>query len=176
MRNILFLATSVSGVLAAGACPFIGPAFPAPKLLSMNAEFKTSLANLESIIEQAFSSSGTSHGPINANDTYSIQIFSTRDRDPLLDFHHRGLDVIGNETIDGDSIYRVASVTKLLTVYLILLQTGDGIFDDLVTKHVPEFAGIAHWEGVTVGAVAGYVSGITAEGRSDQHAAPRLVT
>lgn len=65
--------------------------------------------------------------------------------------------------MDGDSIYRIASTTKLFTVYLLLLKVGDGIFNDPVPKYLPELAGIQNWDEITVGALAGYMGGIVSE-------------
>lgn len=144
-------------------CPFLGPTFPAPKSLSDSVSFQSALTDLQVNIETALSTGNSSHGPVNPNDTYSIQIFSTSSAKPLLDYHRRGLDVVGNRTLDGDSIYRIASTTKLFTVYLLLLQAGDGIFNDPVPKYLPELAGKQNWDEITVGTLAGYVSGIVSE-------------
>ncbi|KAH7412104.1 beta-lactamase/transpeptidase-like protein [Phaeosphaeria sp. MPI-PUGE-AT-0046c] len=165
MRTSYLLASCQVPLLVALAsyCPPLGPVFPPLKSLSTSASFRTSLASLEASILDALSTSNTSHGPLNSNDTYSIQLFSTSDEKPLLDIHHRGRDVVGNRTIDGNSVYRIASTTKVITVYLLLLAAGDGILNDLVTKHLPELAGKGYWDDITIGSLAGYMSGITAD-------------
>lgn len=114
-------------------------------------------------MEEAFASGNTTHGPLNQNDTYSIQVFSASSEDLLIDYHRRGPAVLGNRTIDGDSVYRIASTSKLITVYLLLIQAGPAIFSDKVIKHLPELAGAAHWDDITVGSLAGYLADITAE-------------
>lgn len=165
MRLPHLLPILTASTTTASICPFLGPVFPAPKsLYAKNPIFGA----LRSTIESALTSGNTSHGPINANDTYSIQIFSTSDKGvPLLDLHHRGTDVQGNSTVNGNSIYRIASTTKLVTVYLLLLQAGDGIFNDSVVKYVPELKGKGEWDDITVGALAGYMGGIVGEGESN---------
>ncbi|PVH98839.1 beta-lactamase/transpeptidase-like protein, partial [Periconia macrospinosa] len=150
-------------------CPFAGPVFPTPKTLSTNEAFQSSLTKLTTSIKDAISSGSSAHGPLNANDTYSIQIFSASDQGPLLDFHHRGVGVVNDRPIDGDSIYRIASTTKILTAYLLLLQAGDTIFNDPVTKYLPELTGHGHWNDITVGALAGYAAGIVSDGNSSLH-------
>lgn len=147
----------------AKSCPFLGPVFPAPKSLSNSTSFQSALTKLQASIDTAFSTGNTSHGPVNPNDTYSIQIFSTSTKKPLLGYHRAGIDLVGNRTVDGDSIYRIASTTKLFTVYLLLLKVGDGIFNDPVPKYLPELAGIQNWDEITVGALAGYMGGIVSE-------------
>ena len=160
-----FVITIVSFISFANAktCPFLGPAFPAPKLLASSTSFQSVLTTLQTTLQTAFSSGNSSHGPVNPNDTYSIQIFSTSSEKALFDFHHRGVDVVRNRTVDGDSVYRIASITKLFTVYLLLLQSGDEIFNNPVPKYLPELAGKQNWDDITVGALAGYVGGIVSE-------------
>ena len=162
LTTVLLLSSTTAA--AAGFCPFLGPVFPLPKSLSTNTLFRTSLTKLEATIQDAFSRGTTPHGPLNPNDTYSIQIFSTASATPLLDLHHRGTELVGTSTVNGDSIYRIASATKVVTVYLLLLQAGDGVFSDMVTKHVPELAEKGDWDTITVGALAGYMAGIVSDG------------
>jgi CubicO group peptidase (beta-lactamase class C family) len=159
--NLIFL--SSASTAAATLCPFLGPVFPPPKTLTSDALF---LTGLRQSIESALLTGTTLHGPVSSNDTYSIQIFSTSDNGvPLLDFHHRGTSLVGNDTLNGDSIYRIASVTKVLTVYLLLLaEAGDGILSDLVVKYLPELKGKGVWDEITVGDLAGYMSGIVGDG------------
>lgn len=152
-------------VTIASICPILGPVFPAPSELHSSAAFQDTLRLLESKISEAFTSGNTTHGQVNQNDTYSIQIFSTTSKTPLLDYHRRGPAVLGNRTIDGDSVYRIASTSKLLTVYLLLLQAGEAIFGDKVIKYLPELEGAAHWDDITIGSLAGYLGDITAECR-----------
>lgn len=165
MRNSYILLCSLTSFVGASTCPFYGQAFPAPKQLAADAAFQGSIEALEASITQAIISGNDTFGPIKANDTYSIQIFSTQDKKPLSDFHRRGPNIVGDRPIDGDSIYRIGSVTKLYTVYLLLLHLGDGVFEDPVTKYLPELSGKGNWDEIRVGAVAGFISGITAESK-----------
>jgi CubicO group peptidase (beta-lactamase class C family) len=165
MRS-LHLVTLLQAPLAATAafCPPLGPVFPSPKALSTNAPFHKDLEKLQTSLEDAFASGNTSFGVVNPNDTYSVQIFSTKDARPLLDFHHRGTGVEDSKGVDGNSIYGIASTTKLITVYLLLLKAGDGIFNDHVTKYLPELSGKGYWDEITVGALAGYMGGTVSDG------------
>jgi CubicO group peptidase (beta-lactamase class C family) len=149
--------------IAASICPILGPVFPASTNLTSSATFRKTLQTIQNDIEKSLESGNTTHGPVGVNDTYSIQIFSTISDVPLLDFHQRGLNLVGNRTVDGDSIYRIASVSKLFTVYLLLLNAGGTIFSDKVTKYLPELGGEAHWDEITIGTLAGYLGGITAD-------------
>ncbi|KAI8940804.1 hypothetical protein NX059_002067 [Plenodomus lindquistii] len=150
-------------VTTATICPILGPVFPAPRDLHTSSTFQDALKTLQTRLDDAFTSGNTTHGPVNPNDTYSIQIFSTGSKEPLLDYHRRGPNVLGNRKIDGDSVYRIASVSKLLTVYLLLLEGGATIFNEKVTKYLPELEAVANWNDITIGSLAGYLGGITAE-------------
>ncbi|KAJ4310407.1 hypothetical protein N0V94_008464 [Neodidymelliopsis sp. IMI 364377] len=163
MWTSLIVGLALVARIAASICPILGPVFPASTNLTSSISFRKTLQNIQTNIDQALASGNTTHGPVGVNDTYSIQIFSTTSDVPLLDLHKRGLDLVGNRTVDGDSVYRLASVSKLFTVYLLLLNAGGTIFNDKVTKYLPELEGEAHWDEITVGTLAGYLGDITAD-------------
>lgn len=161
--------------VAANICPILGPVFPKPEELQSSVAFQKTIEALRASLNDAFTSGNTTHGIIDPNSTYSIQIFSTTTKEPLFDYHRRGSDVLGNRTVDGDSVYRIASTSKLITVYLLLLQAGETIFSDKVTKYIPELAGTAFWNDITVGSLASHLGGITAEREySVQWESPRV--
>ncbi|KAH6639266.1 beta-lactamase/transpeptidase-like protein [Boeremia exigua] len=161
-RSLFFYSSLV--VTAVGKiCPILGPAFPSAKNLHSSDIFQDALKSIQNTINTAISSGNSKYGQLDPNNTHSVQIFSIASEQPLLDYHRRGLKVLGNRTIDGDSVYRVGSISKLLTVYLLLLEVGETIFNEKVTKYLPELKGVAHWNDITIGSLAGYVGGITAE-------------
>ncbi|KAF9697184.1 hypothetical protein EKO04_004972 [Ascochyta lentis] len=160
--SLFFYKTLVTAAIAS-VCPILGPVFPAPKELHLSTTFQDTLGRIHSDIEKVLVSGNSTHGSLNTNDTYSIQIFSTTSGKPLLDYHRRGPAILGNRTVDGNSVYRIASVSKLLTVYLLLLEAGEKVFNDKVTKYLPELEGAASWDDITIGSLAGYLGGITAE-------------
>lgn len=75
--------------------------------------------------------------------------------------------------MDANSIYRIGSVSKLLTVYAFLIHEGFARDGDSVTKFIPELAETAkgnlmsdngrlvNWTDVTVGDLASQLGGIT---------------
>ncbi|KAF3051017.1 hypothetical protein E8E11_005767 [Didymella keratinophila] len=154
---------AVAATAAANICPILGPVFPKPKELQFSVIFQKSLEALHASLDGAFTSGNTTHGTISPNSTYSVQVFSATSKEPLFDYHRRGSDVLGNRTVNGDSVYRIASTSKLITVYLLLLQAGETIFSDKVTKYVPELAGTGYWDDITVGSLASHLGGVTAE-------------
>lgn len=145
----------------AAVCPLSGPVFPPPRSLSSSTFFQSSLRDLQNTLQATLANNT---GPFIASDTFSIQIFSTSDDGkPLFDFHRRGGGLSKDLKLDGDAIYRMASVSKLITSYLLLLQAGDGVWAEKATAHIPELAGKQYWDEITVGALAGYISGVTSE-------------
>jgi CubicO group peptidase (beta-lactamase class C family) len=149
---------------AAGYCPPLGPVFPPPQSLSNAVAFKSDLDKLQATLQNALISGNTSYGPVSPNDTYSIQVFSAKDARPLLDFNYRGTGVENSKEVNGDSIFSIGSTTKLITVYLLLLEAGYGVLGEPVTNYLPELAGKGAWDDITVGALAGFVGGTVSEG------------
>lgn len=146
-----------------GLCPILGPVFPPAKSLSTSPSLASALEALKSQLSTAFETGQSPHGALSANDTYSIQIFSANDKDLLFNYHHRGSNLADtNAEINGDSVYRIGSISKLITVYLLLLQAGDGIFNEPITRFIPEWKGQGIWDEVTVGALAGQIAGVDA--------------
>lgn len=162
-KSLLYYSSLATAVTAASICPILGPVFPAPHDLLSDTSFQDTLTAIQSSIDKAFVDGNTTHGSVNPNDTYSIQIFSTASEGLLLDYHHRGSDVLGNRTIDGDSIYRIGSTSKLIAVYLLYIEGGEAIFSEKVTKYLPELAGAAYWDEITVGSLAGFLGDIVAD-------------
>jgi hypothetical protein len=50
---------------------------------------------------------------------------------------------VGTKKADADSVYRIGSISQLLTVYLFLIRVGDQRFNDPITKYIPELAAAA---------------------------------
>lgn len=165
-------------VAAVQPCPIFGPGFPAPRALSTSSIFGSASENFTSLIELAISSSKSKYGPFDSNTTsFSFQVFSTSSETSLYEFHHTapGLEYSGTgvREVDSDSIYRIGSVTKLLTVYSFLNAAGDANFNDPVTQWVPELRAAASsnlgtedpvehvaWEDITIGQLASQMAGI----------------
>jgi CubicO group peptidase (beta-lactamase class C family) len=99
-------------------------------------------------------------GQLDNGTAFGIQVFS-RQSDKTLYEHYHG--PIGPETL-----VRVASISKLMTVYTTLAALGDKHWNDPVTKHIPELARPkarnpvydVDWSEVTLGALASHMGGI----------------
>ncbi|KAI9927460.1 hypothetical protein MW887_003074 [Aspergillus wentii] len=156
--------------LASKYCPLLGPVFPAAKHLSDSESFAAAKIHLSNTLDKAIKTSSI----LNSNTTsLSLQLFSTNDVDPLLEYYYTA-PIIQNATtgvtkVDADSVFRIGSVTKVLTILVLLVEEGDAIFHEPITKYIPELrnAGVAddeidsvRWDEVTIGELASQLSGI----------------
>jgi CubicO group peptidase (beta-lactamase class C family) len=100
-----------------------------------------------------------------------LTAISQHDSSPILDFHHTSgsLNISAGSTskITSDTVYRIGSVSKLFTVYALLLNNKIHHWNRPVTEYIPELKHAAQhpphnstvidwvqWDQVTVGALA----------------------
>ncbi|KAF2003793.1 beta-lactamase/transpeptidase-like protein, partial [Amniculicola lignicola CBS 123094] len=159
--------------LAAGACPIYGPVFPIPTDLMSSGTIKEALKAINQTISSSFKSENSAYGPVNSTAAYTLHIFSLDSKEPLLEYYHDGTTLSNNsgvQELDGDTIFRIGSISKLITVYLFLTELGDGLWNDPITQHIPELRGrdkseenpvdYINWDQITVGAMAGHLAGL----------------
>lgn len=167
-------------------CPLLGPVFPAPTSLSTSPVILAALSDLNTALAQLVETGNSTSGPYPANDTtFSIGIFSGSPNDgpdPFFQYHHTSPalqnSTNGTHVADIDSIYRIGSISKLFTVYTMLVKLGEKYLDEPVIKFIPELADdarkngakdqIAHgqWQDMKLGDLASQLSGI---GRDCKH-------
>lgn len=177
MHSILFGVTWVLAAISAKACPLLGPVYPAPSGLSSNARFQAATKLLDASLTDALRTGMTTNGPFQFNaTTFSIGMFSTSEPGLVYQRHFTDPSVqtseAGVKNVDADSVYRLGSIGKLLTVYVFLIRDGDQHFNDPVTKYILELAaavasttaspnGItANWTEITIGQLASHMSGL----------------
>ncbi|GIZ48896.1 hypothetical protein CKM354_001193900 [Cercospora kikuchii] len=147
-------------------CPIKGQQFPFPTRLSEEAVFK----NATKIIEDHFKANLTM-SPYNET-TFSLGLFSVDESELIFEYSHTDEAVQnstqGTRSADSDSIYRIASISKVLTVYLWMIKAGDRRWNDPITEYIPELAqldrsqydyAVPDWDEITVGDLASYLSG-----------------
>ncbi|KAI2464940.1 beta-lactamase/transpeptidase-like protein [Annulohypoxylon bovei var. microspora] len=115
----------------------------------------------------------------NPNGTsWSIQVFSASDADdtPVWSHYHTATNLLtsntpGVKSVDGDTVYRLGSVTKIFTILTFLAEAGDTYWNTPVTQWVPELellAGKAQydpimnvdWDSITLQDLASHLAGI----------------
>ena len=137
------------------------PAFPVP-----------SWTNGADDLRQAFDDIRTKLKELAAHSKYDAASFSvavTSETDTLWDYFHtarkRNEARPGVDHVDGDSLYRIASITKTFTVLGLLYQHQAGRLDldTPISKYIPELSGEIPWHEITLRALASQLSGIPRE-------------
>lgn len=159
-------------------CGLLGPRFPQPSNLHETTSIRTTATSFGKILSDAIESSQSPWGELDRADTsFSVGVFTTGTDDFLFEHHHVGQRLAGSLTggsLDEDSLYRIGSVTKLLTVYTILAHLGYTHWDEPITSYIPELRiadpasghTVRHidWSEVTLGALASHSAGIPRDG------------
>jgi len=151
--------------LVAAKCYDPSPAFPVP-----------SWADGQASLEPAFEVIERSLKTLLEDERYNTSSFSidlTSGTGPFWSSYHtarkHNASRPGVTRVDGDSIYRIASITKTFTVLGILQQhaAGNLSLDDPVSKHIPELSGPHSgeipWKDITLRVLASQLSGIPRE-------------
>jgi hypothetical protein len=176
----LFITASLGASSGFQNCPILGPLYPSPNDFSSSPEVQAAGLNFTNIIEQALTSGVSELGPLAINTTtFSINVFSAHENASLYQYHYTS-PTVANFSADGskqaslNSIYRVASVSKLLTVLTLLVQDGYTHWDRPVSDYIPELR--VHpqnrtstfkfdpiydlgWKEMTIGDLASQISG-----------------
>lgn len=106
--------------------------------------------------------------PIFAATSFSIEVTSSKES--LWSRHHtareRNVSRPDIPEVNGDALYRIASITKTFTVLGILYQhnAGNLSLDDSIDKYIPELQGdqegSLRWKSITLRSLASQLSGI----------------
>ncbi|KAK0619543.1 beta-lactamase/transpeptidase-like protein [Immersiella caudata] len=169
----LIAAASLPLTWAKFNCPLYGPIWPRPQNLLQDPGIWYAASILNDIFPQYID---------NANNTgsewfsYSVEVFTGSEDLPLWSHYWTAPSLAtsnntGVKKITGDTVYRIGSISKIYTVLTFLASVGDGIWNDPITKYLPEIAEFAKepiesniygtdWESITVGSLASQTSGL----------------
>ncbi|KAK1701045.1 beta-lactamase [Colletotrichum godetiae] len=154
-------------------CPPLGAVLPAAKFPSTHPSVRAAVATFLAALEAetaAYNASAISIGVSSA--------FETVGTEPLVDFHFtpRDRDALGAQAVDRDTVYRLASVSKVFPV-LAALQRDDVLrWDESVVKYIPELGEgtvgrskveYVDWGDVSVEAAAVHYAGVGADMMTD---------
>ncbi|KAK5684575.1 hypothetical protein LTS10_004447 [Elasticomyces elasticus] len=149
-------------------CPLLAKQYPSPVGLAEDPIFKAAIASLDATLD-----GGANVLPYNETN-FSLGIFNPSTDGFVYQYHHSDAALAassyGTKSIDADSIYRVGSISKLLTMYIFLLAAnGDRYFNTPVLELVPELKQLAsdEWNPetpdfseITIGDLAGQMAGM----------------
>lgn len=164
---LCLVAYSRTALAASSFCPLLGPVLPAPRSVSGHSLARSTAESLARTINSLTSSANST--------SFSVSLTSIHEDSPLFEIHRtaNALNTTGIKRVDADSIYRIGSITKLITVFTLLVQDKEFDWTDPVTKYVPELAAFAkrqanssdevsvvQWDEVTIEALASQLAGI----------------
>ncbi|KAE8361013.1 beta-lactamase/transpeptidase-like protein [Aspergillus caelatus] len=160
-------------VYSGDSCPLQTPLYPPPRDLLSSQDVKTASKNLTEAIEEALTTGRTDLGslPINTT-TFAVKVFSSHTEDSIYEYLYTSPTYspksgVGAENTTLDSVYRVASISKLFTVLTLLAHDGYTHWNHPITDFIPELDTIARnqssriqWREITIGDLAAQLSGV----------------
>ncbi|KAF9776809.1 hypothetical protein IL306_004947 [Fusarium sp. DS 682] len=161
----------LSAVKATSPCPLFGPDLPMP---TADASLRSNVSQILHLLHPNAANSPFNLGIDFQNTSFSVDIYSVTDQQSLSSYHHTAPTLkrnkFGTRIVNDSSIYRIGSVSKLLTAYLYLLEVGDVSFNEPITHYVPELEAWSakkkdalqkvDWKAVTIGGLASHMAGI----------------
>ncbi|KAM0420410.1 hypothetical protein ACHAPT_011831 [Fusarium lateritium] len=159
-KLVAAVAVGALTLVDAKACPPLGAVFPPLQAPSESKLVQGAAAKLKAGLDEITAISNTS--------ALSIGVKSIHEDDPLFTYHFTPPKTgLGADKVDKDTVFRIASGSKLLTV-LAALVSDDIDFEASVLKYLPELNETAKedeifslkWEDITVGSLASHLSGV----------------
>jgi CubicO group peptidase (beta-lactamase class C family) len=154
-------------------CPLYGPLFPRPTNLLQSPIIESVGATLTDLFFRHIDNDTA----VGSNYfSYAVEVFTGSEDKPLWSHYWtapslKESNTSGVTNVDTNTVFRIGSVTKIFTVLTFLATVGDGIWNDPLTKHLPEIEEIAKsasgspiftpdWDEITVGSLASQTSGL----------------
>jgi CubicO group peptidase (beta-lactamase class C family) len=158
-----------------------GASYPAPRDIGSDASrVAATWKNLTATLDQTIKGDGLGKlaSTLLKNTTFSMGMFSLHDQNALsLQYHHTARTTLngtyGTKKVDADSIYRVASISKLITTYAGMIKLHDNDWNTPLAEIYPAFKQIVEntaedfdavqniqWNRITVGDIAAQLGGI----------------
>lgn len=176
--SLLFASQSLCQELSP-PCPLEGAVYKAPSQPSKSEAIIKAKEAFEAELVRAFKSDEEStFGTLGYQNSFSVELYSIHESEALHTHHWTAPQVpttSGQKNVDGNSIFRVGSISKLITTYIYLINAGFKGWNDPITDYVPqlkEYAeksktdplNVVDWDEVTVGGLASHLAGITTDG------------
>ena len=162
---LLALACAVFAQGISARCYDPSPAFPLPDYSQDSGQLRWVVDHIGKSLKHIVSDESF------ATSSYSVEITSSKET--LWSSHHTARDRnksrIGTEVVNGDSVYRIASITKTFTTLGILQQhaAGNLSLDDPIENYIAELqgpqSGNIPWKDITLRTLASQLSGIPRE-------------
>lgn len=170
--SLLRLSATALAQINKNACPLIGSTFPVDDNLN-SATLKPAADAFTASVNAALAA-GVEFDAHNVS--FSINVWNTAQDTPLYEYHYEGTNLVGDVSgggkLNGDTLYRIGSISKLHTVYTYLAAVGERHLDEPVTRFIPELAAIdagrnetgagdrIRWGDITLRSLAAQLSGL----------------
>jgi hypothetical protein len=154
-------------------CPLYGPLLPRPTNLLNSPVIASVSQTLDNVFFQNIDNDTRTGSQYFS---YAVEVFTGSEDLPLWSHYWTAPNLntfnsSGVTKVDTNTVFRIGSVTKIFTVLTFLATVGDGIWNDPITKHLPEIAETANnastspiftpdWESITIGSLASQMSGL----------------
>ncbi|KAF7562637.1 hypothetical protein G7046_g1473 [Stylonectria norvegica] len=164
----LLCLVNVSFAALEGHCPPLGPVLPAPTAPGSHEAVQSAAVDLKSIIDNITASFNGS--------ALAVGVKSTHESEALFDYAYTppNVDPRGVQKVDSNTVFRLASLSKVFPV-LVLLKLHGVSLDDSITDYLPELYELneqaraqnaiwtVKWDDITLGALASHLGGIAAD-------------
>ncbi|KAI0830006.1 beta-lactamase/transpeptidase-like protein [Hypoxylon sp. FL0890] len=178
----ILLLFSVYGVCAKQNCPLYGLGYPKPTNLLTQPGIQKAATSLDAVFAEYID-----HANNTGSDgfSYSVEVFSADEELPLWSHHWtapnlKTLNSTGVKEVDGDTVYRLGSVTKIFSILTFLAEVGDTMWNEPITKYIPEIAAMVvggtdnshsistpDWDSITIGSLASQMSGLVRDSSAE---------
>lgn len=159
-------------------CVFLGPSYAKPTQLAKSPVIKAAGDNVTAVLAEALSTGILD----NQTTAFSLTAFSTSDVNaiPFYTYHQTPPALaqapLGVKKVTSDTIYRLGSLSKVITVYTLLVADGFKHFQDPISFFLPNLLKqntqqqakedplvVTDWEDITLQALASHMGGIGVE-------------
>jgi CubicO group peptidase (beta-lactamase class C family) len=170
------LAAFPTGLQAYQPCPLLRAYFPTPDLTkakdSLDEIAASTKALFDDLMEAGYSED---FGTVTPNTTsFTVVMFAgagseATDDSIFFEYSYTAPDANAQSPVDIDTPMPLGTLTQLFTVYAWLVAVGDGKWETPITEFLPELVSVRRtrdaellvdWDEVTIGALAGYMSGL----------------
>lgn len=180
MRTPTLLLVATSLLTTQTLSDYIGPLYPAPTDSSSDgSKITAAWQNLTATFDGYFNSNNKDRGSTLAgteNMTFSLSLFSLHDPAATsFQYHYTAPDIVrapnGTNKVDGDSIYRMASVSKLFNLFSGMLELRDEEWHRPMSQILPQLKEYSkhnnsgdrvlspQWDKITPWALANHLAG-----------------
>ncbi|KAI0191898.1 beta-lactamase/transpeptidase-like protein [Astrocystis sublimbata] len=169
------VALQALGTDAKKNCPIYGLGYPKPSNLLDNDGIKSAASALDTVLSRYID---RGNGTGSQRYSYSVEVFSANEPESIYSHYWTApnlatMNTTGTKKIDGDTVYRTGSLTKIFTILTFLAEVGDASWNEPIGNFIPEIAEMAasqpdvshslsapDWGSITIGSLASQISGL----------------